>query len=103
MEEEERRREAEEEDEEKRSKRKQKREEWYKQYYKTISYREMYEDYHIGEIENCPLQKRERRGTFYANVKYDCSECKHFRGLKEDGKSLVCLFDYHSRKEQNDS
>ncbi len=74
------------------------REEWYRQYYKPVVQRQVSEDYSVQQIEDCPLKKREYNGQFYASVKKDCVECENSRWLREDGKSLICLYDYNRYK-----
>jgi len=74
---------------------------WYKSYYKPVVYRKVTDDYSVQQIENCPLKKREFNGMFYASVRVDCIACEHSRGLRDEEKYLVCLFEYNSTKERN--
>ncbi len=74
---------------------KEKREIWYRNHYKPIVYRLIDAGYIVKQIENCPLKKREHNGQHYASVKVDCVDCSHFRREREEGKFIVCLYDYH--------
>ncbi len=87
---------------EKEEQKKREREIWYKKYYKEIVYRKVGEDYTVKQIENCPLKKRQYQGQFYASVNSDCSECEHSRWERQDGKYLVCLYEYHKLKGQTE-
>jgi hypothetical protein len=98
LEEEKMRREAAEEERLRRIKRKQELEEWYKPYYRPIDLT----DYCFPVIENCPLKESEGSADLRVSVKDDCYPCKYSRWLREEGKYLVCLFDYHFWKEDDD-
>lgn len=72
---------------------------WYKEYYyKPVVNRQVSDDYKVQQIENCPLQKREYNGQFYASVRKDCVKCKHSRWLRENENFLICLYDYDNNK-----
>jgi hypothetical protein len=75
-----------------------KREIWYKQYYKPVIQRQVSDDYVVLQVENCPLEKREYNGQFYASVKRDCVECTHSRWLRNNDQFLICLYDYNNDK-----
>ncbi len=54
-------------------------------------------------VDNCPLKKKSYPigGGFYnyfANVNIDCRCCDHFRGMRDEKSSIVCLHDYHAKK-----
>jgi len=75
-------------------------EHWCKQYYKPVFYRKISDDYTIPQIENCPLKKRKYQEQYYASVNSDCSKCEHGRGIRDEKKFLVCLYDYHVDKQK---
>jgi hypothetical protein len=83
---------------EERRKTKAEREEWYKKYYKKIINRQTKNGRTIAQIENCPLQKRQYQGQFYANINLDCNNCEHSRNTRENNTVLICLFEYHKYK-----
>ena len=91
-------------EQEEKQRKKESREKWYKSrgFYKEIVYRKTDTGHTFKHVNDCPLKKRKHKGEFYANVDYDCSECKHSRYEREEGKYLVCLFEYHKQKGEID-
>ncbi|MFN8297064.1 MAG: hypothetical protein U0T69_12770, partial [Chitinophagales bacterium] len=79
-------------------KEKEKREDWYKNYYRLVTHRTINEKITHKQIEDCPLKKREYKGIYYANVTADCTSCEHSRGLRENEKYLICIYDYNQVK-----
>ncbi|MBK8427604.1 MAG: hypothetical protein IPL27_17255 [Lewinellaceae bacterium] len=54
-------------------------------------------------VDDCPLKMNAYHigGGFYnyfANVNIDCRRCDHYRGMRDDMASIVCLHDYHVKK-----
>jgi hypothetical protein len=74
-----------------------KREIWYRNYYKNVTKR-LINNNEVLHIEGCPMKKREFKGLFYANYKSDCTNCENSRGLRENDKYLICLFNYSKKK-----
>lgn len=79
----------------------QERELWYKKFYKNVTLRIISNNHKVMQIENCPLRKREFKGQYYANIKLDCFQCENSRGLRDDDKYLICLFNYKKNKKYN--
>jgi hypothetical protein len=79
----------------------QERELWYRNYYKNVTTRIISNNRKVLQIENCPLRKREFKGQYYANIKSDCFMCENSRGLRNDNKYLICLFNYKPYKKYN--
>lgn len=54
-------------------------------------------------VDDCPLKMNAYHigGGFYnyfANVNIDCRRCHHYRGMRDDKASIVCLHNYHVKK-----
>lgn len=57
----------------------------------------------VQHVDGCPLKKQSYSlggglTNYYANVHVHCLGCTHFRGFQDDKTSIVCLHDYHVKK-----
>lgn len=79
------------------------REVWYTKYYKDVVERKTENGKVARHILNCPLMKRKFNGINYANLKIDCMNCEHSRGLRENELFLICIYDYDKyKKDKNE-
>lgn len=83
------------------------REKFYQSYKKPIvirkSEKRTFSNGEVWNVDACPLKKKSYSfgggfTSYYANVHVHCFNCTHFRGFQDDRSSIVCLYDYHVKK-----
>ena len=76
----------------------QRKQEFYRKNYRLITERMAGGLEPVQHIDGCPKAARLFFEKPYANLEWDCFNCKAFRGYSPDRSAIVCLYDYLKRK-----
>ena len=76
----------------------QRKQEFYRKNYRPITERMAGGLEPVQHIDGCPKAARLFFEKPYANLEWDCFNCKAFRGYSPDRSAIVCLYEYLKRK-----